>query len=81
MGVSSIRSIENYMVLHPLKSFIKNVNTFSFLINKFVIWSLSFLVSWFPIMNRYLETHGMELEDVFEEPGVLGFPLSNCIDS
>jgi hypothetical protein len=23
----------------------------------------------------------MELESVFEEPGVLGSPLSNCIDS
>jgi len=28
-----------------------------------------------------LETHGMELESVFEEPSVLGFPLSNYTDS
>jgi hypothetical protein len=40
MGVSSIRSIKNYMVLHLPKSFIKNVNTFSYLISKFMTWSL-----------------------------------------
>jgi hypothetical protein len=28
-----------------------------------------------------LETHGMELENVFEKPGVLGSPLSNYVDS
>ncbi len=44
-------------------------------------WSLSFLVSWFPIMKGQLETHGMELKSVFEEPGVLGSPLSNCTNS
>jgi len=27
------------------------------------------------------KTHGMELENVFQEPSVLGSPLSNCIDS
>jgi hypothetical protein len=45
MGVSSIRSIKNNMVLHLLKSFIENANTFSYLISKFVTWSFSFLVS------------------------------------
>jgi len=69
------------MVLHLPKSFIENANTFSYLISKFVTWFLSFLVNWFPIMKGYLETHGMELESVFEEPGVLGFPLSNYVDS
>jgi hypothetical protein len=51
MGVSSIRSIENYMVLYLPKSFIENVNTFSCLISKSLIWSFSFLVGWFPIMK------------------------------
>jgi hypothetical protein len=39
MGVSSVRSIKNCMVLHLPKFFIENVNTFSYLINKFVTWS------------------------------------------
>ncbi len=81
MGVSYVRFIDNYMVVHLPKSFIENVNTFSYLISKSVTWSLSFLVSWFPITKGYLETHGMELESVFEEPGVSGSPLSNCADS
>jgi hypothetical protein len=81
MGVSFITSIKNCMVLHLLKFFIENVNTFSYLISKFVTWFLSSLVNWFPIMRRSLETHGMELENVFKEPGVLGYPLSNCVDS
>jgi len=34
MGASYVRSIDNCMVLHLPKSFIKNVNTFSYLINK-----------------------------------------------
>jgi hypothetical protein len=38
-------------------------------------WYVSFLVNWFPITKGQLETHGMELESVFEEPSVLGFPL------
>jgi hypothetical protein len=41
--------IEKCMVLHLPKSFMENTNTLSYLINKFVTWSLSFLVSWFPI--------------------------------
>jgi hypothetical protein len=49
MGVSFVRSIKNCMVLHLLKSFIENANTFSYLISKFVTWSLPFLVSKFPI--------------------------------
>jgi hypothetical protein len=32
-------------------------------------------------MKRYLGTHGMELENVFEKLGVLGSPLSNCVNS
>ncbi len=32
-------------------------------------------------MKGQLETHGMELESVFEEPGVLSSPLSNYVDS
>ncbi len=44
MGVSSIRSIENYMVLNLPKFFIENANTFSYLINKFVTWLVSFLL-------------------------------------
>jgi hypothetical protein len=50
-GVSYVRSIENCMVLHLPKSFIENVNTFSYLISKFVTRSFS-LVNWFPIMKR-----------------------------
>jgi hypothetical protein len=69
------------MVLHLLKSFIENANTFSYLISKSMTWFLSFLVSWFPIMKGYLETHGMELESVFEKLSVLGSPLSNYVDS
>ncbi len=80
MGVSFVRSIENYMVLHLPKSFIENASTFSYLISKSVTWSLSFLVSWFPTTKGELKTHGMELESVFEEPSVLGSPLSNCAD-
>ncbi len=79
MGVSTIRFIKNYMVLHLPMYFNENVNTLSYLINKFVTWSLSFLMSLFPIMKR--QTHGMEFESVFEEPGVLGSPLSNCANS
>jgi hypothetical protein len=73
MGVSSVKSIENRMVLQLPKSSIENVNTFSCLISKSVTRSLSFLVSWFTITKGKLETHGMELESVFEEPDVLGF--------
>jgi hypothetical protein len=47
------------------------VNTFSYLINKFFL--LGELV---PHNEKVVETHGMELESVFEEPGALGFPLS-----
>ncbi len=78
MGVSFVRSIKNYMVLHLPKFFIENANTFSYLISKFMTWS--FLVS-IPHNERVVGTHGMELESVFEEPSVLGSPLSNCIDS
>ncbi len=40
MGVSSVRSIENCMVLHLLKFFIENVNTVPYLISKYVTWFL-----------------------------------------
>jgi hypothetical protein len=40
-------------------------------------WSFSFLVSWFPIIKGLLETHGMELKSVFEEPNVLGSPTTH----
>ncbi len=47
-GVSCVRSINNCMVLHLPKFFIENANTFSYLINTYVTWSLS-LESRFPI--------------------------------
>jgi len=40
-----------------------------------------FLGELIPHNKRVVETYGMELESVFEEPNVLVSPLSNCVDS